>query len=150
MVGGETDGEDGEEGDEVDLQETLRGGPSLIFAMARRMLVWDDESYVGQNDTYRPSDPRRQAPAGPTKAAPIVDAGASAAAAPPPKRGPRPPVLPRWHPHPGTSDVNPSFRQSAPVMNNAGYLGAIRRNAQKRSKPASGGTASGVTTGCAR
>jgi len=118
-------------GEGEDLQETLSGGPSLIFAMARRMLVWDDEGYVGQNDTYRP-DGRAAKQQQQQKSPPVVDAGAGAAvtATPPTKK-----VLPRWHPHPGISDVNPSFRKQAPVMNNAGYLGAIRRNARKRSKP---------------
>jgi len=44
-------------------------------------------------------------------------------------------VLPRWHPHSGISDVNPSFRTKAPVMNNQGYAGTIWRNVRKRNKP---------------
>lgn len=44
-------------------------------------------------------------------------------------------ILPRWHPHAGISDVNPSFRTKAPAMNNKGYAGQIWRNVRKRNKP---------------
>ena len=98
--------------------ETMQGGPALIFAMARRMLVWDDENYVGQNDTSPPSS-----------ALPMTEPLSSEAAV----AESRP--LPRWHPHGGISDVNPSFRSAPPAMNNAGYAASIRRNSRKRNKP---------------
>ena len=44
-------------------------------------------------------------------------------------------VLPRWHPHAGISDINPSFRTQPPIMNNQGYAGIIWRNVRKRDKP---------------
>jgi len=44
-------------------------------------------------------------------------------------------VLPRWHPHAGIADVNPSFRTQSPIMNNQGYAGIIWRNVRKRDKP---------------
>ena len=43
--------------------------------------------------------------------------------------------LPRWHPHSGVSDVNPSFRTQSPIMNNQGYAMTIWRNVRKRNKP---------------
>lgn len=78
------------------LSMPLAGGPSLIFAMARRMLIWDENEM--------PSDT-------------------------PKKRR----TLPRWHPHAGISDTNPSFRSTSPKMNSFGYSAAIRRNSRKRS-----------------
>jgi pentatricopeptide repeat protein len=74
------------------LIETIGGGTSLIFEMARRMLVWDESE--------RQSKP-----------------------------------LPRWHPHSGVSDVNPSFRTKSPIMNNQGYASTIWRNVRKKNKP---------------
>lgn len=44
-------------------------------------------------------------------------------------------VLPRWHPHAGIADANPSFRTQSPIMNNQGYAGIIWRNVRKRNKP---------------
>jgi hypothetical protein len=44
-------------------------------------------------------------------------------------------VLPRWHPHSGISDNNPSFRTQSPIMNNQGYAQTIWRNVRKRNKP---------------
>ena len=116
--------------------ETLAGGPALIFAMARRMLVWDDESYVGQNDTYRGDGSGRGSAATATATATAAAATRPRAAATA-KAASRPGVLPRWHPHGGISDVNPSFRSSPPAMNSRGYAAAIKRNARKRNKPAS-------------
>lgn len=40
--------------------------------------------------------------------------------------------VPRWHPTSGVSDVNPSFRTEAPIMNSQGYAASIWRNARKR------------------
>jgi hypothetical protein len=92
----------------VPLQKTLTGGPSLVFEMARRMLVWDEDKIMNDSSTSQQQQPAK-------------------------KRART--VLPRWHPHSGISDVNPSFRSSPPVMNNAGYAGVIRRNSRKRGKP---------------
>eukprot|EP00978_Attheya_sp_CCMP212_P021175 scaffold61560_cov41-Attheya_sp.AAC.2 len=92
----------------VPLQKTLTGGPSLIFEMARRMLVWDEDNMNDSSTSQQQQQPAKKR----TRT-----------------------VLPRWHPHSGISDVNPSFRSSPPVMNNAGYAGVIRRNSRKRGKP---------------
>jgi hypothetical protein len=89
------------------LQQTIRGGPSMIFAMARRMLVWDDEDYqAGRVLNDASNKPRTKVK-----------------------------VLPRWHPHDGIADANPYFRTQSPVMNNKGYAVTIQRNSRKRNKP---------------
>jgi hypothetical protein len=44
-------------------------------------------------------------------------------------------VIPRWHPHSGISDANPSFRTEPPAMNNRGFANSIWRNVRKRNKP---------------
>ena len=108
---------------EVPPIPTLQGGPREIFAMARRMLVWDDENYVGQNDTYRTGAEASS----PSSALPTTEPLPSAVAESRP--------LPRWHPHGGISDVNPSFRLAPPAMNSAGFAASIRRNSRKRNKP---------------
>ena len=90
----EVNDNDVDDDDDKPLVKTLGGGSSLIFEMARRMLVWDDET-----SSKKPS------------------------------------VLPRWHPHAGISDHNPSFRTQSPLMNNQGYAGTIWRNVRKRDKP---------------
>ena len=129
-----TRGESEDDGaEQPTLQETLSGGPSLIFAMARRMLVWDDENYAGGATAGAGGATGAVPP--PPPSVPSSSSPSSAAAQRGGGRSGRPPVLPRWHPHPGVSDVNPSFRKRSPVMNNAGYLGVIRRNSRKRSKP---------------
>jgi hypothetical protein len=89
------------------LQQTIRGGPSMIFAMARRMLVWDDEDYqAGRVLNDASNKPRAKVK-----------------------------VLPRWHPHDGIADANPNFRTQSPVMNNKGYGATIQRNSRKNNKP---------------
>lgn len=109
---------------EVPPIPTLQGGPREIFAMARRMLVWDDENYVGQNDTYRTES---EASSSSSSALPTTETLPSTIAESRP--------LPRWHPHGGISDVNPSFRSAPPAMNSAGFAASIRRNSRKRNKP---------------
>jgi pentatricopeptide repeat protein len=84
---------------EKPLVKTIGGGSSMIFEMARRMLVWDAENDAAAN--------------------PNAVGG----------------VLPRWHPHAGIADSNPSFRTQSPIMNNQGYAGIIWRNVRKRNKP---------------
>ena len=108
---------------EVPPIPTLQGGPREIFAMARRMLVWDDENYVGQNDTYRTGEEASPSSSALPTTEPLPSAIAES----------RP--LPRWHPHGGISDVNPSFRSAPPAMSNAGFAASIRRNSRKRNKP---------------
>uniref|UniRef100_A0A7S2S7H3 Pentacotripeptide-repeat region of PRORP domain-containing protein n=1 Tax=Eucampia antarctica TaxID=49252 RepID=A0A7S2S7H3_9STRA len=93
-------------------QTTLPGGSSLIFGMARRMLVWQGQNVY--NDSTKQSTRTQQQSSG---------------------NKIKPRVLPRWHPHAGISDINPSFRLSSPVMNNRGYAGVLRRNSRKRNKP---------------
>jgi hypothetical protein len=81
-----------------DLMKTLAGGPALIFEMARRSILFVQESAMGD---LRPQQR----------------------------------VLPRWHPHSGISDANPSFRTQSPAMNNQGFAKSIWRNVRKRNKP---------------
>lgn len=105
-------------------QTTLSGGTSLIFDMARRMLVWDDELYQGLNDASPSSEPY------PSDAAPTQAAAANAAAVT---------SLPRWRPKSITqqsiSNANPSFRTSSPIMTSAGYASILKRNSRKKNKP---------------
>jgi hypothetical protein len=100
---------------------TLSGGPSLIFEMARRMLVWDDELYQGLNDAS-PSDDSKTALLNTLSDNTIASIH-----------------TPRWRPSPilqkSISNVNPAFRTSSPIMTNAGYAGILRRNSRKKSKP---------------
>lgn len=109
----------------VPKQTTLSGGTSLIFDMARRMLVWDDELYQGLNDASPSSDIYSPKVSTTTKAA---AANAAAVAA-----------LPRWRPKSITqqsiSNANPSFRTSSPIMTNAGYASILKRNSRKKNKP---------------
>lgn len=107
----------------VPKQTTLSGGTPLIFDMARRMLVWDDELYQGLNDASPSSE--ASSSTAPTRAA---AANAAAVAA-----------LPRWRPKSITqqsiSNANPSFRTSSPIMTNAGYASILKRNSRKKNKP---------------
>lgn len=100
---------------------TLSGGPSLIFEMARRMLVWDDELYQGLNDASNDVYENKVL----SNALSNTD-GPSISA-------------PRWRPSPlmqkGISNVNPAFRTSSPIMTSAGYAGILRRNSRKKMKP---------------
>lgn len=126
---------------------TLSGGPSLIFEMARRMLVWDDELYESSmlndagsrngddNKGLLPSSsslPPEQLAAFPplsvtSSSSPLLPIDASAS------------PLPRWRPsairQQSISNVNPAFRTSSPIMTNAGYAGILRRNSRKKNKP---------------
>ena len=98
---------------------TLSGGPSLIFSMARRMLVWDDELYQGLNDASRDGEGER------TILATALSNDSITA--------------PRWRPSPelqkSISNVNPAFRTSSPIMTSAGYAAILRRNSRKKMKP---------------
>ena len=104
---------------------TLGGGPALIFAMARKMLVWDDQQQQQQQLKQYPTTTSSKTT---TKTALSKSSSSSSTAS-------APRVLPRWHPHGGISDVNSSFRTKAPVMNNQGYAAAIWRNVRKANKP---------------
>jgi hypothetical protein len=107
-------------------QTTLSGGTALIFEMARRMLVWDDELYQGLNDASSHSSEIPSSSSVPTQAAAAANAAAVAA-------------LPRWRPKSITqqsiSNANPSFRTSSPIMTNAGYASILKRNSRKKNKP---------------
>ena len=97
-----------------EVQTTLSGGSSLIFDMARRMMVWQEINvYTDSSESTARKQPQQQQQSANVK----------------------PRILPRWHPHGGVSDINPSFRLSSPVMNNRGYAGVLRRNSRKRNKP---------------
>ena len=99
---------------------TLSGGPSLIFEMARRMLVWDDELYQGLNDASRDGEEDK------LLSTAISNNNVSSNA-------------PRWRPSSllqrSISNVNPAFRTSSPIMTSAGYAGILRRNSRKKMKP---------------
>lgn len=99
---------------------TLSGGPSLIFEMARRMLVWDDELYQGLNDASRDGEEDK------LLSTAISNNNVSTNA-------------PRWRPSSllqrSISNVNPAFRTSSPIMTSAGYAGILRRNSRKKMKP---------------
>eukprot|EP00970_Alexandrium_tamarense_P007355 scaffold1339_cov207-Alexandrium_tamarense.AAC.9 len=113
-------------------KQTLSGGPSLIFEMARRMLVWDDDLYQGLNDRSDggESTPTTLSPS--ELALPSTTIPASLAST-------MPTALPRWRPsailQQSISNVNPSFRTASPIMTNAGYAGILRRNSRKKRKP---------------
>ena len=109
--------------------------------MARRMLVWDDDLYRGLNDAGRRDGDNDNdssssgSGSGTTNAASPTASPTAANAAP--RAAAASSVPPRWRPARmgGVSNVNPAFRTEAPVMNNAGYAGVIRRNSRKRNKP---------------
>ncbi|GFH61059.1 hypothetical protein CTEN210_17535 [Chaetoceros tenuissimus] len=96
------------------LQKTISGGPSTIYSMARRMLVWDDQDYQMRKVLNDSSEYNEEMIANITKTSK---------------------VLPKWHPHEGIADSNPNFRTSPPIMNNKGYAKAIFRNARKNNQP---------------
>jgi len=112
--------------------ETLNGGPSLIFAMARRMLFWDDDDVDEDNDGSRPRRKRTNNNRNYAK----NNNDNNDKARPKPIRIPRPKekIVPRWHLYDGIADANPSFRMEPPAMNNRGYASTIRRNSRKRGK----------------
>ena len=96
------------------LQKTISGGPSTIYSMARRMLVWDDQDYQMRKVLNDSSEYNEEIIANITKTSKI---------------------LPKWHPHEGIADSNPNFRTSPPIMNNKGYAKAIFKNARKNNQP---------------
>jgi len=87
--------------------------------MARGMMVWDSPPSSSSSEGQSSNDLQQ-------------DPSSSSSSS---LQSQRPNVLPRWHPHGGISDVNPSFRTAPPVMNNQGYAGIIWRNVRKRNKP---------------
>ena len=130
---------------------TLSGGPSLIFEMARRMLVWDDELYDSGmlNDAgYRRDDGGSSSKGSLTSFPSLPQSQPEKLAAFPPLTSTISPLLsveastsplPRWRPsairQQSISNVNPAFRTSSPIMTNAGYAGILRRNSRKKNKP---------------
>jgi hypothetical protein len=91
-----------------DLIRPLAGGPSLIFAMAQRLNLWDD--ILNDSSENLSSSTNK----------------ASAYSA----------SLPRFRQSSqGISNVNPNFRTSSPIMNKKGYASSIIRNARKKNKP---------------
>jgi hypothetical protein len=93
-----------------DLIRPLAGGPSLIFAMAQRLNLWDDIL----------NDSSEQLRSSTNKASSSYSAS-----------------LPRFRQssQQGISNVNPNFRTTSPVMNKKGYASSIIRNARKKKKP---------------
>jgi hypothetical protein len=86
------------------------------------MLVWDDELYQGLNDASRGDGEEG------TLLSTTLSTNSNASI-----------NTPRWRPSPilqqSVSNVNPAFRTSSPVMNNAGYAVILRRNSRKKMKP---------------
>ena len=108
---------------QMDLPEqptvkTLEGGTAMIFDMARRMMVWDEEDALEQK-----------------RAATAAAAAAAAAADDDNETTTVTATPPRWHPTMGISDRNPAFRTQSPTMSAQGYAGIIWRNVRKTSKP---------------
>jgi hypothetical protein len=129
------------------LQEplkTISGGTSEIFSMARRMMVWNEDfgypsdASSSSSTTLSSSSSVSQddlSPNDKTSSSETIASIASAASSTPTTtttRKTKP--LPRWHPHEGIADSNPSFRSKPPLMNNKGYAMLIRRNSRKRNK----------------
>jgi hypothetical protein len=125
------------------VQETIIGGPSTMFAMARRMLVWDDQDYqLGRvlNDSSQLQEEQvnvqaqSQSQSQPqSQSNSTLSSSSSASSKPMTKK--KTTVLPRWRPHEGIADSNPNFRTNSPIMNNRGYEKTIMRNARKNNKP---------------
>eukprot|EP00571_Detonula_confervacea_P005529 CAMPEP_0172318354 /NCGR_PEP_ID=MMETSP1058-20130122/34674_1 /TAXON_ID=83371 /ORGANISM="Detonula confervacea, Strain CCMP 353" /LENGTH=658 /DNA_ID=CAMNT_0013033179 /DNA_START=111 /DNA_END=2084 /DNA_ORIENTATION=- len=120
-------------------QTTLSGGTPLMFEMARRMLVWDDELYdsqivndAGSREEMEGAIPSSSSPSEPNSTLPSTSS-------PPPMPKKASTSLPRWRPsairQQSISNVNPSFRTSSPIMTNAGYASILRRNSRKKNKP---------------
>ena len=91
---------------------TIGGSESMIFEMARKMLLWDSET--SENPASTTTVPATRMPS---------------------SKQMRSTVLPRWRPIRGVSDANPDFRKAAPMMNSQGYAGTIWRNVRKANKP---------------
>jgi len=141
-----SDENDASETEGVPKQTTLSGGPSLIFDMARRMLVWDDEMYEsGMLNDAGSREGADEAP--PSSILPTKQYLSTLTSSPssPPPLPPSIPTnsstsqLPRWRPtairRQSISNINPAFRTSSPIMTSAGYAGILRRNSRKKNKP---------------
>ena len=104
-----------------DLFKTLAGGPSLIFEMARKSMLFATKD----TDSIQTTTTNSTTPTAVTTKKPITPTDQLR---PPPAQG-------RWYPHSGIADVNPNFRTQAPVMTNKGFAKSIWKNARKRNKP---------------
>jgi len=102
-----------EEGPDGPVAKTISGGPSLILSMATRMLVWDDQDYLNDDN--------------------IINDRSNIKEVKKPRK--KTTVLPRWHPTSGIADVNANFRVEPPSISKLGYAALIRRNSRKRGKP---------------
>mmetsp|Transcript_30636 Transcript_30636/g.56649 ORF Transcript_30636/g.56649 Transcript_30636/m.56649 type:complete len:679 (-) Transcript_30636:225-2261(-) len=142
-IGDKTADEDITGATEGTPKQTLSGGSEVIFEMARRMLVWDDELYDSQNindagsrdegvETLAEATPPTP-PSSSTSSEQLKTLPSTSAIPPMPKAAST--SLPRWRPaairQQSISNANPSFRTSSPVMTNAGYAGILRRNSRK-------------------
>lgn len=103
------------EGPSSDLIRPLAGGPSLIFAMAQRLNLWDE--IVNDSSEHLPYSSTNRASSSTT-----LSSSSS---------------LPRFRQssQQGISNVNPNFRTTPPLMNKKGYASSIIRNARKKKKP---------------
>lgn len=125
---------------------TLSGGPTLIFEMARRMLVWDDELYDNSGTMLNDASSSISSP---SKQRVTISSytsqrftsfpPTSTSAVPSSYTNPLSTPVPKWRPtnirRQSVSDINPAFRTSSPIMTSAGYLGILRRNSRKKNKP---------------
>mmetsp|Transcript_15521 Transcript_15521/g.17223 ORF Transcript_15521/g.17223 Transcript_15521/m.17223 type:complete len:452 (+) Transcript_15521:212-1567(+) len=118
------------------LVETIGGGTATIFEMARRVLIWEEGNDCASSSSTSTACSGDPAVAdnnnNEEKQQELTDYDYLTGAV----GGINSNVnLPRWHPHSGISDVNPSFRTQSPIMNNQGYASTIWRNVRKRNKP---------------
>ena len=125
---------------------TLSGGPTLIFEMARRMLVWDDELYDNSGTMLNDASSFNSSP---SKQRGTISSytsqrftsfpPTSSSSVPSSYTNPLSTPVPKWRPtnirRQSVSDINPAFRTSSPIMTSAGYLGILRRNSRKKNKP---------------
>ena len=121
-----------EENVEEPLQ-TISGGTSEIFSMARRMMVWNEE--YNERSSPSPASSSSNLDDGnmsSSSSSSSTSSSSSSSSSSSTNGTTRP--LPRWHPHEGIADSNPSFRSKPPLMNNKGYALLIRRNSRKRNK----------------
>jgi hypothetical protein len=131
---------------EQPIVQTIAGGTSLIFAMARQMAAASAFNYEQQQQQRSASLETAAAIDQPPEQAEFRSGAVSAAAGSAESStvgkgldaglgGVTGGVVPRWHPTAGISDRNPNFRTQPPLMNSQGYAATIWRNARKRNRP---------------
>ncbi|KAL3914254.1 MAG: hypothetical protein SGILL_006176 [Bacillariaceae sp.] len=96
-----------------ELIRTLKGGPALIFEMARKSMLF----------TTKESD----------RAIRAGGASSSSETTTATNNGDMP-TTKRWYPYSGVQENNPSFRTQPPVMSNQAFAKTIWRNVRKRNQ----------------